>query len=157
MVHPVGGSCSIWSGIVGSKNVRMFCCDSEVNVVCGYLYLGNNSDVRGIGFRLFHNNVSSLPVLCCLFVLFSFCVSDCPFHVGISCFAKVKCLRCQSCFARLNLFYFQCFRFPLSSTRRSSVLYESHVSSFHFLFCFEFSRSITVWTVLFVFSLPFFL
>ena len=41
MVHPVGGSCSIWSGVVQSRNITILYCDSGVNVMGGYLYLGN--------------------------------------------------------------------------------------------------------------------
>ena len=52
MVHPVGGSCSIWSVVVRSKNVMMLCGDSGVNVMCGYLYLGNYSGVRGVCLRV---------------------------------------------------------------------------------------------------------
>ena len=52
MVHPVGGSCSIWSGVVRSKNVMMVRCDSGVIAMCGYLYLGNDSGVRGVCSRV---------------------------------------------------------------------------------------------------------
>ena len=53
MVHPVGGSCSIWSRVVpAKKNIMMLCCNSGVNVMCGYLYLENYSGVRDVCSRV---------------------------------------------------------------------------------------------------------
>ena len=64
-MHPVGGSCSLWGGIVGSKKVRMFFGDNGVTVVCEFLYVRSYYCVRGK--HLFcHSNVSSWPVLFCL-------------------------------------------------------------------------------------------
>ena len=51
-MHPVGGSCSIWIGVTQLKNVMMVCGDSGVNVMCGYVYLGNYSGARGVCLRV---------------------------------------------------------------------------------------------------------